>query len=314
MLNLQTQPFLVCAFIMCGQGVLSPTPQVFAQDRPEVQTQAMERLKKGIESFDNGNYGAAIVAFRESYAHYPTAIAKFNLAEAYIKQAEALSDLEKLELAEQALNVSVSDEPKVPLDDMRLNRIAELREAIARLRTEFQCTKQVTSYKEELAMWKAKREVCQVDASPRRFGLSGKVGAGLAGAGAVSLIVSSVYAIKASRQYDALQPPHTEGRARYDEDVEAFQKTQKIGRWTLYGGAGALVIGSTLAVLDAVSVETVYADSSCEDIMRRPAPRAPTCDGAQGLDSNAYVFPAPPDESKLSVGVGVNFFQTTLRF
>ncbi len=283
------------------------------QEEMDAQAAAIASLKEGVAHFANQDFGKAIVAFRSSYEAYPTGIAQFNLAESYIKQAQNVLELELLDRAEEALNRAVSNEPKVPLDEAQYGRVKEFRDEIARLRQEIPCQRALKDYEEATQLWRTQRQSCQESASTRRLDHTGKVGAAVSGAGAVTLLTSAFFAVRARAQLDALEPPYTQGRAQYDADVATLHTTQRRGRGTLYVGSGLFALGGGLLVADLLSTEQVYSQEGCEAILEKPAPAYPSaCKQTQ-----AY-WPTPPTPSQAtgrsSLEWSVGPTQLTARF
>lgn len=308
-----------CSTSVCIAVCVAGRPSLAQEDSSSTnaasQKRALEALKRGIAEFENGDFGQAIVAFRESYQAYPTAVASFNLAESYIRQAQIVLDVEMLDLAEQALNLAVSDEPKVPLDESRLARIEELRTSIDTLREELGCRRETILYEESLKRWQTARAVCKEKTEDVRLEALGKTGIGVAAAGGIVLLVSGWYGIQASREYEALQPPHRDGRAAYDVAVEEFEQTKRRGRGTLYAGGGLFLVGAAMTLVDALSERTVYAEPGCEEIMTRPAPPEPAC---MSTTTAWWRAPTPLHEvsssTRFEVQAGPGFLSGTLRF
>lgn len=242
----------------CLGAVCSCPVPLVAQDTREDTTQdeeasdvAIEKMREGSTLFNGSDYARAVEKWTESFVAYPSGMAMFNVARAYV-------ELERFDDARVAIDTARGNRGylALPLDQAGLIDLQRLELLITAREAELAERKRAEIKTQRI---KACRE------GQGRLSRLGKGGLLAFGVGGLSMLGSVPFSLKAGRQLDDLAPPHTEGRDTYDQDVEALKSTQRVGKIFLYSGAGVALTGLGLFAFDMTTEEYPYDD--CQSLL-----------------------------------------------
>lgn len=247
----------VCVYGVMGLVTLPLHAQEVAEDAQQedkdlaAQAVAVEKMKEGMTFFNGSNYARAVEKWTESFLAYPSGFAMLNIAKAYV-------ELERFDDARVAIDTARGNRGylALPLDQAGLIDLQTLEQVIK--------TREIEAQQQKQAEKKAARIKACRDGRGRLSRL-GKGGLVAVGVGGLSMLGSIPFNIKAGRQLDALTPPHTEGRDTYDQDVEALESTQRVGKIFLYSGAGVALTGLGLFAFDMTTEE--YPHDECQGLL-----------------------------------------------
>ncbi len=253
---------LMCAWMSCVplQALAQDAQEELNEEEARAQ-EAFTLMKEGFAFFSEKDYGKAIAAWKDSFRVYPTGTVQLNMAKAYAELGEFEQARKALIAARGKSNTTLL----VPLSKLELIDLEKF---------ELELRQKEEAYKaqEQARALEAKKKACLAHSS--RVATSGRVGLGVAGAGVMSLGVAGVFAAGARRQLSALQPPHTQGEETFNQDVQAFETSQRRTAIALGVGSGLVLIGAGLFAYDMTTIE--YDDVSCAEVMEQGEARAMT--------------------------------------
>lgn len=214
---------LLAALIASSILPASVGAQTDAQEA--ARAEASELLEQGFEAYLAKDYQAAVRAFAQSYASYPSALTLHNLSKSYQKAGELDAALSAAKRA--------ATEPSDPLNPQLATKNAEL---LVELQAALDA-REAARYEDKRVTW------------------ASYAGGGAVVGGGVALVVAFGYFGRYARsELDAFS---YDTRAEYELQRQRIERAQSYGRVTMSVGAGLIAVGAGLLAYDLLTVEQV---------------------------------------------------------
>ncbi len=242
----------VVSLLVCG-GLMVWGSGTFGQPGGESDLSVKEAYQRGMSHYENDEYAEAVEYFHYALERQDHPVLRFNLSQAYVKLGEwerAIAQGEKVAATGELDDETGAKNRATILAGRRLLRGREAARAVGRSSAQQRGGDERGASgapdPEEIA------ERREADAPP---GLTASGWGGIGGIGAGIGLLTGAFVIERglSSDFEAREEARRRGEIeRAERLTSTIRSKQSTGRWLMYGGMGAVAVGTGLLIVDLV--------------------------------------------------------------